>query len=545
MYTGRKLFIYDTTLRDGAQAEGISFTLQDKVKICKQLDKFGVDYIEAGNPTSNPKDIEFFNNIHNVKLKNSKLVAFGSTRKPSVAVEEDINLAALMRANTEAVAIFGKSWDMHVTEILKTTLDENINMIKETIAYLRAGGKEVIYDAEHFFDGFKANESYALMTLKAAKEAGADWLVLCDTNGGTLTSEICEIVEKVIDIVGDSVGIHCHNDIGTAVANSVEAVIRGAAMIQGTFNGYGERCGNADLTSIIPTLTLKLKRDFKCASNVSELTTLSRYISEIANMSHNSKAPYVGNSAFAHKGGMHIDAVLKNPDSFEHIKPESVGNNRRILMSEVSGKSTVVKKIQRVAPWITKDSVQAQGIIDNLKQLEYDGYQFEGADSSFELMVRRMLGMKEEFFEVKDFRVHCEDKWEEKYSAYAVIKIEVDGVEEITAAEGDGPVNAMDRALRKGLELFYPQLNSIRLTDYKVRVLETAEATAAKVRVHIETTDGDKTWGTVGVSTNIIEASWRALVDSIEYFLYEEKIKKGHFSGNDSDAEGFGAAGRA
>ncbi|WP_139905248.1 citramalate synthase [Clostridium thermarum] len=542
MKTGRKLFIYDTTLRDGAQAEGISFTLQDKLKICRQLDQFGIDYIEAGNPTSNPKDIEFFNNIQNLKLKNSKLVAFGSTRKPMISVEEDINVAALIRANTQAVAIFGKSWDMHVIEVLKTTLDENINMIKDTVAYLKAAGKEVIYDAEHFFDGFKANESYALMTLMAAKEAGAQWLVLCDTNGGTLTSEICEIVEKVKDSMGDSIGIHCHNDIGTAVANSVEAVIKGADMIQGTFNGYGERCGNADLTAIIPTLKLKLNMNIKCGENLSELTTLSRYISEVANMAHNSKAPYIGNSAFTHKGGMHIDAVLKNPLSFEHIKPELVGNSRRILMSEVSGKSTVVKKIQGVAPWITKDSPQAQGIIDHLKQLEYDGYQFEGADSSFELMVRKMLGLKEEFFEVKDFRVHCEDKWEEKYSAYAVIKVEVDGVEEITAAEGDGPVNAMDRALRKALELFYPQLNSIRLTDYKVRVLETTEATAAKVRVHIETTNGDKTWGTVGVSTNIIEASWKALVDSIEYFLYEEKARNGLLKGSHNRAEDYGAA---
>ncbi|SCN26111.1 2-isopropylmalate synthase [Clostridium sp. N3C] len=528
MQIGAKVFIYDTTLRDGAQAEGISFTLQDKINICRILDKFGVEYIEAGNPTSNPKDVEFFQKAQSMQLKNSKLVAFGSTRKPSVKVEDDTNLRALMNAGTEAVAIFGKSWDMHVSEVLKTTLDENLNMIRDTISYLKSGNKEVIYDAEHFFDGFKANEEYALATLKAAKDAGADWLVLCDTNGGSLISEINNIVQQVIVKVGGNIGIHCHNDIGLAVANSLEAVIGGCRMVQGTFNGYGERCGNADLTSIMPTLKLKLQYDFKSGDKINEITSVSRYISEIANMAHNPKAPYVGNSAFAHKGGMHIDAVLKSPESFEHIRPELVGNSRRILMSEVSGKSTVVKKIQNVAPWITKDSPEAQGIIDKLKQLEYEGYQFEGADSSFELMVRRMIGMKEEFFQVKDFRVYCEDKWHEANSAYAVIKVEVDGVEELTAAEGDGPVNAMDRALRKALKIFYPELTKMRLTDYKVRVLDTTEATEAKVRVHIESTDGENTWGTVGVSTNIIEASWVALVDSIEYFLNEEKIKRGN-----------------
>lgn len=539
MRLGGKVFIYDTTLRDGAQAEGISFTLNDKMKICRLLDDFGVDYIEAGNPTSNPKDIEFFNNISNMKLKNAKLAAFGSTRKPNISVEEDIGVAALLRAHTSVTAIFGKSWDMHVTEILKATLDENIKMIGDTIRYLKNSGKEVIFDAEHFFDGYKANKQYAVQTLMSAVDAGADWIVLCDTNGGTLAYEISFITNEVSQTINVPIGIHCHNDIGTAVANSLEAVLKGAGMVQGTFNGYGERCGNADLTTLIPTLSLKLNKELSCSVNIAELTGLSRYISEIANMSPNSKAPYVGNSAFAHKGGMHIDAVLKNPESFEHIRPELVGNNRRILMSEVSGKSTVVKKIQRVAPWISKDSTEAQGIIDRLKQLEYAGYQFEGADSSFELMVRNMLGIREVFFEVKDFRVHCEDKWEEKYSAYAVIKIQVDGIEEIAAAEGDGPVNAMDRALRKALIRFYPTLSRIRLTDYKVRVLDTTEATAAKVRVHIETTEGDKTWGTVGVSTNIIEASWRALVDSIEYFLYEEKIRKGVTAENVKEAQAY------
>ncbi|MDT8718716.1 citramalate synthase [Clostridium sp. 19966] len=521
----KQVYIYDTTLRDGAQAEGISFTLEDKIKICKLLDDFGVDYIEAGNPGSNPKDIEFFNSIYKLKLKNAKLVAFGSTRKPYSKVEDDKGLKAILNANTATVAIFGKSWDMHVFEILRTDCDENLKMIRDTIKYLKDNEKEVVFDAEHFFDGFKANKEYAISTLKAAEAAGADWLVLCDTNGGTQPDELVEIIKETEKKINLPLGVHCHDDMGMAVANSVMAAKNGARMLQGTINGYGERCGNANLVSIIPTLKIKVKTEFNCGENIQGITAVSRHVSEIANMAHSEKAPYVGNSAFAHKGGMHIDAVLKNPKSFEHIEPALVGNNRRILMSEVSGKSTVVKKIQKVAPWITKDSVEAQGIIDKLKSLEYEGYQFEGADSSFELMVRKMLGIYKSFFKVKDFRVNCEDKWLEKNSAYAVIKVEVDGREELTAGEGDGPVNAMDVALRKALLVFYPQLKKIRLNDYKVRVLDTTEATAAKVRVHIESTDGNKVWGTVGVSTNIIQASWEALVDSLEYFLYEESNK--------------------
>ncbi|WP_139376028.1 citramalate synthase [Clostridium oryzae] len=523
----KRVFVYDTTLRDGAQAEGISFTLHDKIKICTLLDEFGVDYIEAGNPTSNPKDIEFFNTFKSSKLKNAKLVAFGSTRKPMGKVKNDSGVNALINSGAPVAAIFGKSWDMHVTEILRTTLDENLNMIMDTIAYLKAANLEVVFDAEHFFDGYKRNPEYAVKTIVTAEKAGADWIVLCDTNGGTLPLEIADIVEKAKEAVNTPLGIHCHNDSGVAEANTVLGVQKGAKMFQGTFNGYGERCGNANITTLVPTLELKTDFKLKCSKNLTDISSVSRYVSEIANMAHNQKAPYVGNSAFAHKGGMHIDAVLKDPESFEHISPELVGNNRRILMSEVSGKSTVVKKIQRIAPWVTKDSKEAQGIIDKIKQLEYEGYQFEGADSSFELMVRRMLNMNQKFFDVKDFRVHCENKWDEENSAYAIIKVEVDGREELAAAEGDGPVNAMDGALRKALKVFYPQLNDIRLTDYKVRVLDTAEATASKVRVHIETASKNKVWGTVGVSTNIIEASWEALVDSIEYFLYEEKSKKG------------------
>jgi 2-isopropylmalate synthase len=527
-----RVFIYDTTLRDGAQGEGIAFTLQDKIKICERLDEFGVDFIEAGNPGSNPKDVEFFNAFKHKSLKNAELVAFGSTRKPGISAEQDVNLQSLMKAETSFVAVFGKSWDLHVKEVLKTTLGENINMIKDTVAFLCSNNKHVVFDAEHFFDGYKSNKEYALSSLEAAIQGGAEWVVLCDTNGGTMPTQIAEIVKVVSENIDVPIGIHCHNDTGMAVANSMMALENGASMIQGTFNGYGERCGNADLTAVIPNVVLKLHKSCLSQQNINELTSLARYISEIANMAHNERAPYVGNSSFAHKGGMHIDAVLKIPESFEHISPELVGNNRRILMSEVSGKSTVVKKIQKVAPWVTKDSIEVQNIIDRLKQLEYEGYQFEGADCSFELLVRRMLGCSKSFFEVKDLRANCEDRWEEKYSAYAIIKVAVGEEEEVTAAEGDGPVNAIDRALRKALKVFYPDLEKIRLTDYKVRVLETTEATAAKVRVHIETTDGEKVWGTVGVSTNIIEASWHALVDSIEYFLYEETLKRGNYNEN-------------
>lgn len=458
-----------------------------------------------------------------MQLNNSKLVAFGSTRRANIKVEDDLNVISLLKAETQAVAIFGKSWDFHVTDIIKTTLAENLNMIGDTIEFMKRHGKEVVFDAEHFFDGYKSNEKYAMSVLEKATEAGADWLVLCDTNGGTMPSEIKKIVSGVVDKLNVPVGIHCHNDTGMAVANSICAVESGAIQVQGTINGYGERCGNANLCTVIPNLHLKYNKNCIPGRYVKEITSLSRYISELANMVHDKQSPYVGNNAFAHKGGMHIDAVNKNPSSFEHVEPDSVGNERRILMSEVSGKSTILSKIQKVAPWVTKSSMETQEMIDRLKNLEFEGYQFEGAESSFELIVRRTLGMNRTFFEVKDFRVTCEEPSNDSDSAFAVIKIEVDGKIEITASEGDGPVNAMDSALRKALRVFYPELEKIRLTDYKVRVLDATEATASKVRVHIETTDGENVWGTVGVSTNIVKASWIALVDSIEYFLYKNE----------------------
>jgi len=480
----------------------------------------GVDYIEAGNPGSNPKDLEFFSKIKNRPLKHAKLVAFGSTRRPNIKANEDANVRALLTAETPAVSIFGKSWDFHVTDIIRTSLEENLNMIYDTISFLKGQGKEVIFDAEHFFDGYKANRDYAMKSLKVASDAGADWLVLCDTNGGCFPFEITEITKDVLENSTVPVGIHCHNDGGMAEANSIMAVEQGAVQVQGTFNGFGERCGNANLSVIIPNLQLKRGKSCIKEEGLKDLSAASRYISELANLPHNERQPYVGNSAFAHKGGMHIDGVQKNCLSFEHIAPELIGNERRILMSEVSGRSTILKKIQKVAPWVDKESEETKLIMDRLKQLEHEGYQFEGAESSFELMVRRALDRAKTFFEVKDFRVLCEEHWQNDYSASAIVKVRVGEGEEIIAAEGDGPVNALDKALRKALEIFYPQLKRMRLTDYKVRVLDTSKATAAKVRVHIESTDGERIWGTVGLSTNIIEASWDALVDSIEYFLY-------------------------
>lgn len=493
--------------------------MEDKLKITKKLDEYGVDYIEAGNPGSNPKDLDYFEKVKNLELKNSKLTAFGSTRRANIKVEDDANVRSILAAETQAVAIFGKSWDMHVTDVIRTTLEENLAMIEDTVRYMKACNKEVVYDAEHFFDGYKNNPEYAMKTLNAAAKAGADSLVLCDTNGGCITSEISRITKAVVDAFSIPVGIHCHNDSGMAVANSIVAIEAGAVQVQGTFNGFGERCGNANLCSIIPNIALKLNMPYMPSSELTELTEVSRYISEIANIAPNSRAPYVGSSAFAHKGGMHIDGVSKNSASFEHISPEAVGNSRRFLMSEVSGRATILKRIQKIDPSVSKDSKETQIIIDELKRLEHEGYQFEGAECSFELLIRKCLGKHKKFFEILDFKVIDEKPWATDKSATAVIKVKVNNTEEITAAEGDGPVNALDKALRKALMVFYPKLGSMRLSDYKVRVLDTNSATAAKVRVHIESTDGLNTWGTVGVSTNIIEASWSALIDSTEYML--------------------------
>ncbi len=519
----RKVIIYDTTLRDGAQAQGISFTVDDKLKIAKAVDRLGVSYIEAGNPGSNPKDLEFFQRVKEIGLKHAKIVAFGSTRRVNVPVKEDANVQSLLAADTPVIAIFGKSWDFHVTSVLKTNLEENLCMIYDTIEFFSSLGKEVIFDAEHFFDGYKANPQYAVKTLKAACDAGASSICLCDTNGGTFPNEIQEITKKMVEEIKIPIGIHCHNDNGMAVANSIIAVQSGADHVQGTINGFGERCGNANLCTIIPNL--QIKSDYYCIpeENLKGITSIARFVSEIANVIHDERAPYVGGSAFAHKGGMHIDAVFKNPISFEHINPELIGNKRTILMSEVAGRSTILKKINEIDSAITKDSPEAKLIVDRLKELEHEGYQYEGAECSFELVISKILGKYQPFFDLNEFKVIVNEPAVNSINSSAMIKIGVGEQAEITAAEGCGPVNALDNALRKALERFYPEIREMKLTDYKVRVLDSQSATAAKVRVLIETTDGKDVWTTIGVHTDIIHASWKALVDSIEYKLIKDR----------------------
>lgn len=518
--------IYDSSLRDGAQAQGVSYSVEDKIKIVQRLDELGVCYIEAGNPGSNPKDLEFFARVAALKLKNARIIAFGSTRKVGIAAADDSNLQSLLKAGTSAIAIFGKCWDYQVSNILRTSLEENLAMIGDTIRHLKQQGKEVVFDAEHFFDGYKANPDYALQTLAAAAEAGADSLCLCDTNGGSFPREIFDITAKVVGSFGVAIGIHCHNDGELAVANSVMAVQAGATQVQGTINGIGERCGNANLCAIIPNLQLKL--GFECipAERMVHLASTARFVSEIANMTHNEKAPYVGNDAFAHKGGMHIDAVYKNPISYEHINPEQVGNSRRILMSEVAGRSTLLARINAVDPALTRDSPETLRVVARLKELEHEGYQFETAESSFELVVRKLLGKYQPFFELKEFKVIVNEPSINGVNSSAMIKIRVGDQEEITAAEGDGPVNALDNAVRKALERFYPAIKEMKLTDYKVRVLDSDKASAAKVRVLIETSDHRENWTTIGVSTDVIDASWRALVDAIEYKLVREQERQ-------------------
>ncbi|NLC69331.1 MAG: citramalate synthase [Clostridiaceae bacterium] len=519
----KKVVIYDTTLRDGAQAQGISFTVEDKLKIAKAVDDLGISYIEAGNPGSNPKDIEFFERVKEIGLKHAKISAFGSTRRVNVPVEEDSNVLSLLAADTPVVTIFGKSWDFHVDAILKTTLEENLKMIYDTISFFANRGREVIFDAEHFFDGYKANPAYAMETLKAACDAGAAGICLCDTNGGTFPDEIFKITSGVIEEIKVPIGIHCHNDNGMAVANSIVAVQAGATHVQGTINGIGERCGNANLCTIIPNLQVKAGCECIPGDKMKELTSIARFVSEVANIIHDERAPYVGGCAFAHKGGMHVDAVYKTSISFEHIDPEMVGNKRRILMSEVSGRSAILKKINEVDSSITKDSPEAKHIINKLKELEHQGYQYEGAETSFEIVIRKLLGKYKPFFNLNEFKVIVNEPSVEGVNSSAMVKIRVEGQVEITAAEGCGPVNALDNALRKALERFYPEIREMKLTDYKVRVLDSEAATAAKVRVLIESTDGKDVWTTVGVSTDIIEASWKALVDSIEYKLIKDR----------------------
>lgn len=519
--------IFDSTLRDGAQAEGISFLVGDKIKIAKALDDLGVDFIEAGNPGSNQKDMEFFHVAKGLTFKHSKLVAFGSTRRCNTIAQDDANLNALLEAGTDYVCIFGKSWDFHVTEIINTSLEENISMIEDTILYLRSKNKHVFFDAEHFFDGFKGNKEYALKTLKAAEDAGAECIILCDTNGGTFPDEMVEIIKEVKENIHTELGIHAHNDSGMAVSLSVLAVLNGVTQVQGTFLGYGERCGNANLSAIIANL--ELKRNILCLpeGNIKELTNTARIIAEISNFKLLGTLPFVGETAFAHKAGMHVDGVFKNSKSFEHISPELVGNERKFLISEVAGKATVLAKIQKIYPNVEKNDPRLSMIIQRIKDLEYLGYQFEGADASFELIVHKTFGAFKPFFQVLDFKTIGEGPSKANlHSSAAIIKVSVEGIEEITAANGDGPVDALNEALRKAIGRFYPILNMVHLSDYKVRILDGKEsATAAKTRVLIESTDGAYTWSTVGVSKDIIEASFKALIDSIEYKLFKENNK--------------------
>ncbi len=512
--------IYDTTLRDGAQREGISFSVNDKLKIAEKLDELGVTYIEGGWPGSNPKELEFFRRARmELQLKNAKLCAFGSTRRPGISAGEDQNVRYLVGAATPAVTVFGKSWDFHVRSALSTTLEENLEMIRDTISYLKSLGREVIYDAEHFFDGYRNNPDYALKTIQAAAQSGADVVVLCDTNGGLMPWELAEIITGVRRVIKLPLGIHAHDDCGMAAANTLLAVQAGATHVQGTINGYGERCGNANLCTIIPNLQLKMGLNLLTGQQLSGITGLSRFVAELANMVPQENQPYVGHNAFSHKGGVHVDAVSKSPDTYEHTDPGQVGNRRRILISELAGRTSVSLKAQEGNIALLRDHPKTRKVLHRLKELEHQGYQFEGADGSFELLILKTMNAYQPFFHLEGFRLIVEKRENGQLYAEATIKVRVGSQQVHTAAEGNGPVNALDNALRKALEEIYPELRKIKLIDYKVRVLDGKGGTGSKVRVLIESRDDHKTWGTVGVSHNIIEASWQALVDSLEYGL--------------------------
>ena len=520
-----KVKLYDTTLRDGAQGEGISYSVMDKVRIAQELDKFGMHYIEGGWPGSNPKDMEFFVKMAKIKLKNSQLAAFSMTRRPDAQAKEDPNLGAFIRSQVKIVTIVGKTWDLHVREVLKTTLDENIAMIRDTVSFLISKGLTVFYDAEHFFDAYKANKEYALKTIAVAQEAGAVVVCLCDTNGGSLTSEVSRVCSEVRPLVKCALGIHCHNDASLAVANSLAAVEAGAEMVQGTVNGYGERCGNADMIPIIANLKLKMGVDCISKESIENLTKLSHFVSEISNMRQRDDQPYAGASAFAHKGGMHINAVMKNAVAYEHMDPALVGNHRRFLMSELGGKTGILIRAKGLDLDLSKDDPQTKKILRLIQDLEHKGYHFEAAEASLEILMKRALKKYNKFFELEGFRVVIEKQSNKKITSEAIIKIKVKGTREHTAAEGDGPVNALDNALRKALKEFYPSLSKMHLSDFKVRVLDEKSGTAAKVRVLIQSQDEADTWSTIGVSENIIEASWQALVDSVEYKLLKDKAR--------------------
>lgn len=517
-----KVILYDTTLRDGSQGEGISYSVMDKIHIAQELDIFGIPFIEGGWPGSNPKDMEFFLKMSKKPLNNSRLVAFSMTRRPNIKASEDPNIGDIIKSGVGVVTIVGKTWDLHVTDVLKVSLDENLEMIRDTVKFLVSRGLTVFYDAEHFFDAYKENREYSIKCLRAAQEAGAAAICLCDTNGGSLTSTVMEVISQVKKEVFVDVGIHCHNDAGLAVANSIAAVEAGAVMVQGTINGYGERCGNADLIPIIANLEIKLGVNCLEKDKIKELTHLSHYIAEVSNMRLRSDQPYVGESAFAHKGGMHINAVMKNTHSYEHIDPALVGNHRRMLVSELGGKTGILLRAKALELDLAKDDPKTKKILEMVQKLEHEGYHFEAAEASFELLMKNAFNKYDKFFELEGFKVVIEKISDRKITSEAVIKLKVKGVKEHTAAEGDGPVNALDNALRKALKEFYPTLSQMHLSDFKVRVLDEKVGTAAKVRVLIESKDKDDIWDTIGVHENIIEASWQALVDSVEYKLLKD-----------------------
>jgi 2-isopropylmalate synthase len=524
------ILIYDTTLRDGTQGENITFTADEKLKIALRLDEMGIHYIEGGWPGSNPRDIRFFDLAKRERFKTARITAFGATRKPGIEAAADPNLKAIIKSDTPAAAIFGKSWPLHVESIMDNTLDENLAMIADSVEFLKANGREVIYDAEHFFDGFKDAPAYALETLAAAFTAGAEFLVLCDTNGGTLPHEVETITRSVVEALESrfdgrrklKIGIHTHNDCGMAAANALSAVNCGATMVHGTINGYGERCGNADLTTIIPVLNTKMNRPCIPQENLSGLKSLSRYVSETANIVPLNSRPFVGRSAFAHKGGIHVSAIMKESRAYEHMDPESIGNQRRVLMSDLAGKSNVEYKAREMGVDLGANGNDSKAIVAAIKQMEDEGYQFDVADGSFKIMLEKFTEQFKPLFDLESFRVTIEKDKDLPCSAHATIKISVGDTHEITAAEGLGPVSALDNALRKALANFYPDLDTMHLVDFKVRVVDGRDGTEAKVRVFIESRDQDQIWSTIGVSEDIIEASWQALADSFQFKLAKE-----------------------
>ena len=518
-----RIQLYDTTLRDGTQREGLALSLDDKLNIARVLDQLGVDYIEGGWPGSNPKDHAFFERIQRVPLRHATVTAFGSTRRADTPVAEDPQIQALLAAGTSAVAVFGKCWDLHVTEVLHTTREENLHMIADSVSYLRAHGREVIFDAEHFFDGYVADPEYAMRTLHAAADAGASILVLCDTNGGTMPGRLHEIVAQVHEAVDLPLGIHCHNDSGLAVANSLLAVEAGAVHVQGTINGYGERCGNADLCALIPNLQLKMGYECLSDEQLRSLTDVAHYVSNRANLIPDHHQPYVGQSAFAHKGGMHVNAMVKCERSFQHVDPTLVGNQKHIVVSELAGRSNILYKVDEYGLEVDLDSAKTRDLLSHIKELENQGFQFEGAEASVELLIRRSQDSYAPPFELIDFHVLVRDKENGIMASEAMVKLRVGDDVMLTAAEGNGPVNALDQAVRKALLPHYPQLEPVHLVDYKVRILDGDAGTAAMTRVLIDSSDGRRTWSTVGSSSNIIEASWQALADSLEYVLLREK----------------------